>query len=300
MIRNTALRRLIQSKDILAGKKAFSSVTLGTKYTADFRQYLKLPNGEIGSYFHDIPIELNETDCTVQMVTEVSRWSNGKFEISKELDFNPIVQDVKNENVRFVHNIFPYHGYIHNYGALPQTWENPTKFSAIPGTETLKGDNDPLDCCEIGSRIQNIGDISTVKVLGSLGLIDDGELDWKVIVINVKDPMAQKLNDFKDVDKNFPGLLEATREWFRAYKVPAGKPENSFAFDGHYKNAEETIQIIKECHKEWESLISGNLHKLHPDIPVIKRAGLGVTLESENKTPNEIPNYVYKWHYINK
>ena len=33
---------------------------------------------------------------------------------------NPIMQDVKKGNVRFVNNCFPYHGYIWNYGALPQ------------------------------------------------------------------------------------------------------------------------------------------------------------------------------------
>lgn len=33
---------------------------------------------------------------------------------------NPIKQDVKKGKVRFVNNCFPYHGYIWNYGALPQ------------------------------------------------------------------------------------------------------------------------------------------------------------------------------------
>jgi hypothetical protein len=29
-----------------------------------------------------------------------------------------------------------------------------------------------------------------------------------------------------------PGLLEATHQWFRIYKIPDGKPENKFAFGG--------------------------------------------------------------------
>ena len=33
---------------------------------------------------------------------------------------NPIKQDVKKGKVRFVKNCFPHHGYIWNYGALPQ------------------------------------------------------------------------------------------------------------------------------------------------------------------------------------
>jgi inorganic pyrophosphatase len=33
---------------------------------------------------------------------------------------NPIKQDVKKGKLRFVNNCFPHHGYIWNYGALPQ------------------------------------------------------------------------------------------------------------------------------------------------------------------------------------
>lgn len=31
-------------------------------------------------------------------------------------------------------------------------------------------------------------------------------------------------------------ILQATHEWFRIYKIPDGKPENKFAFDGEPKN----------------------------------------------------------------
>jgi len=30
--------------------------------------------------------------------------------------------------------------------------------------------------------------------------------------------------------------LQATNEWFRIYKIPTGKPENQFAFNGEAKN----------------------------------------------------------------
>lgn len=33
-----------------------------------------------------------------------------------------------------------------------------------------------------------------MKVLGILAMIDEGEMDWKVIAINVKDPDAKNLN----------------------------------------------------------------------------------------------------------
>jgi inorganic pyrophosphatase len=49
-----------------------------------------------------------------------------------------------------------------------------------------------------------------VKVLGVLAMIDDGELDWKVIAINSEDPLAAKLNDIGDVETNCPGVVSGT------------------------------------------------------------------------------------------
>ena len=42
------------------------------------------------------------------------------IQISTKEALNPIKQDCKKGKLRFVHNCFPYHGYIWNYGALPQ------------------------------------------------------------------------------------------------------------------------------------------------------------------------------------
>jgi inorganic pyrophosphatase len=99
-----------------------------------------------------------------------------------------------------------------------------------------KGDNDPLDVCEIGELVGYTGQVKPVKVLGVMALLDEEETDWKVIVIDVNDPLAPKLNDIEDVERHLPGLLRATNEWFRIYKIPDGKPENQFAFSGECKN----------------------------------------------------------------
>lgn len=55
-----------------------------------------------------------------------------------------------------------------------QTWENPGHVD--PNTEA-KGDNDPLDVCEIGQRVWARGDVRQVKVLGTVALIDEGIAD---------------------------------------------------------------------------------------------------------------------------
>lgn len=195
------------------------------------------------SPLHDIPLWADRAQKLVNMVVEVPRWSNAKMEISLGEPLNPIKQDVKKGALRFVSNVFPHHGYIWNYGALPQTWENPQHVD--PGTQA-RGDNDPIDVIEIGERVAARGDVVPVKILGTLALIDEGETDWKLIAIDSRDPNAPRLNDVADVEALFPGLLRATVEWFRLYKVPDGKPVNRFAFDGEAKGRDFAYNVIEE------------------------------------------------------
>lgn len=42
--------------------------------------------------------------------------------------------------------------------------------------------------------------------------------------------------DIEDVEREMPGFLRATYEWFRYYKVPDGKPENTVHWNGACKD----------------------------------------------------------------
>lgn len=139
-----------------------------------------------------------------------------------------------------------------------QTWEDP---NVVHPETKAKGDNDPLDVCEIGELVAKPGEVKQVKVLGVMALLDEEETDWKIIVIDVKDPLAPKLNDIEDVERHLPGLLRATNEWFRIYKIPDGKPENQFAFSGECKNKKYATDIVRECAEAWERLIMGKSEK---------------------------------------
>ena len=95
------------------------------------------------------------------MIVEVPRFSQAKFEINREDLLNPIKQDRNTNNLRYLPNIFPWHGSLCNYGAFPQTWENP--FRPDPWTG-LSGDKDPIDVCEVGTQVFETGDVVKVKV----------------------------------------------------------------------------------------------------------------------------------------
>lgn len=232
--------------------RMYSTVERGSAFSADYRIFFKNKEGKTISPFHDIPLVATQDGGTLyNMIVEIPRWTNAKMEIATKEPLNPIKQDVKKGKLRYVHNCFPYHGYIWNYGALPQTWENPS--FEDPHTKA-KGDNDPIDVCEIGSQTLPRGSVVSVKVLGVMALIDDGETDWKLIVIKADDPLASNLNDIKDVELQMPGLLEATHEWFKIYKIPDGKPANKFAFDGQAKGADFAKKVIMETHEQWKDL----------------------------------------------
>lgn len=75
----------------------------------------------------------DESKSIYNMVVEVPRWTNAKMEIATKEPMNPIKQDIKNGELRYVKNAFPHHGYIWNYGAIPQTWENPKHLDESTG-----------------------------------------------------------------------------------------------------------------------------------------------------------------------
>ena len=45
------------------------------------------------------------------------------------------------------------------------------------------------------------GGVYHVKFLGAYAMIDGGELDWKIICINVDSPLAAKLDTIQDVER---------------------------------------------------------------------------------------------------
>jgi inorganic pyrophosphatase len=187
----------------------------------------------------------------LNFVCEIPKFSRKKYEIATDEEGNPIKQDEKKGILRE----FKKGDIFFNYGCLPRTWEDPTFIH--PDTMGCRGDNDPLDVCDIGMRIISPGDVRPVKILGILCMIDDGEADWKLVVIDAEDKWAPFMNDIEDVDKYLPGQLDAIREWFRTYKIPDGKPPNVFGLEERFMNKAYAMEIVKECNHAWKELITG-------------------------------------------
>eukprot|EP00211_Chloroparvula_japonica_P014176 CAMPEP_0119130812 /NCGR_PEP_ID=MMETSP1310-20130426/8823_1 /TAXON_ID=464262 /ORGANISM="Genus nov. species nov., Strain RCC2339" /LENGTH=245 /DNA_ID=CAMNT_0007121347 /DNA_START=99 /DNA_END=836 /DNA_ORIENTATION=+ len=222
----------------------------GEPDTLEYRVHFTQDGKKI-SPFHDVPLYADQAKGIYNMIVEIPRGTRAKLEIDTKGCLNPIKQDTKKGKLRYVQY---GDGYMWNYGAIPQTWEDPNHTDESTGA---KGDNDPLDACEIGSAVGKTGEIKQVKVLGTYAMIDEGECDWKHIVIDVNDPLAADINDIDDVEKVMPGKLAQTFEWLRDYKVPDGKPQNTFGLENKPQNAKFAKQIVAETHAAWQKLVDG-------------------------------------------
>jgi inorganic pyrophosphatase len=115
------------------------------------------------SPFHDIPLR-TATPGVFNAVIEIPLGGRAKMEIDTGAPFNPIIQDATKAKAPRSYFLDS----LSNYGALPQTYEDPQHKDAWMG---LLGDGDPLDVCDISSRPQPTGSVYGVKVLGALGMI---------------------------------------------------------------------------------------------------------------------------------
>eukprot|EP01017_Pseudomicrothorax_dubius_P006153 TRINITY_DN11707_c0_g1_i2.p1 TRINITY_DN11707_c0_g1~~TRINITY_DN11707_c0_g1_i2.p1 ORF type:complete len:171 (+),score=36.47 TRINITY_DN11707_c0_g1_i2:64-576(+) len=139
-----------------------------------------------------------------------------------------------------------------NYGFFPQSWENSLR--ACVGD--LLGDDDPLDVIEVSNQELLIGSIHEVQVFGVLCLIDQGEVDWKVVSLTREFARANNVKSMADIEALFPGRLASIKRWFKTVKTFDGKPENRLHFDEAILPLDKTLEVIEEGHKNWLELKS--------------------------------------------
>ena len=228
---------------MLFSKQNYRRYEKNKRIKKKYKIYLK-KNSKVISIINDIP--LKNKDNTFNMICEIPKYTRKKMEINWKKKYNPIQQDLRKDGSL---REYKWGDMLFNYGAFPQTWENPKVRSKF--TKKL-GDNDPLDVMDIGDAQADCGVVYKVKVLGVLGMIDQNEMDWKIIAINVRDPFAKKINNINDIEKYKPGVLKSIREWLRLYKTVDGKKKNKFSFNEKYKDKIFAYKVICEAYHEWK------------------------------------------------
>lgn len=201
---------------------------------------------EIVSPWHDIEHKhSNENRNVYRMVVEITYHNSAKMEMSKSIKYNPIIQDYKYDKLNqkvFRFNKLPI-GF--NYGLIPQTWEN----NKIPLLEDMIGDDDPLDIVEVSNQRYYIGQVVDVVILGAFCLIDQGEVDWKILSIdkNYLTNLNQSAEFWKE--HNLSTIKEIMKR-FKEYKMYEGKKMNNIYKDKLFSQ-DETHEVIEKCHKDY-------------------------------------------------
>ncbi|KAJ0424266.1 inorganic pyrophosphatase [Aspergillus carlsbadensis] len=283
--------------------------TVGGRNTLEWRVWLE-QNGSPISFWHDVPLYPNATNKQIiNFVVEIPRWTDGKIEIKRDEPLNPIFHDDRNGLPRYVESVWPHKSYPFLYGSIPQTWESPNFEHDF--TNEL-GDNDPMDLFDIGQDIGYTGQVKQVKILGALAPNDGGETDWKVLGIDVNDPIAEFVNNFSDVEKYRPGLIQSYRDWFTYYKVARGDDVIPIVGDS-YVNSTFATAVVEQSHGYWLDLIKGEVDSNEINYnqtsrPSIKGSyvskceatDLGIPSESDEKPASEKLKRFEQWFYLDE
>jgi inorganic pyrophosphatase len=202
------------------------------------------------SYLIDIPLTENNFQ-TINCVIEVPRGTLAKRQMMTEVEDHPIATDFRKLNGVRVPRYFQM-PVLFNYGFLPQTWEGGIIEKEI--NENLRSDNDPLDVIELSSKpIDSFLPIECV-VLGAIGLVDQSEIDWKIILLNKEEAERTNTKTMQDAHCNLGPLLNYIRTFFREYKTHERRRRNFYLRKGEYWNENEAIDIVKQCHEEFHLL----------------------------------------------
>lgn len=132
--------------------------------------------------------------ATVNALIEIPQGSRAKYEVDKDTGLLKLD--------RVIYSSFQY---PINYGFIPQT---------------LGQDGDPLDILVLCS--QSIQSLCLVEanVIGNMQMIDQGQMDDKIIAVAAKDPSVNHISRMEELPQHF--LLEL-RNFFEQYKVLENK-----------------------------------------------------------------------------
>lgn len=101
-----------------------------------------------------------------------------------------------------------------------------------------------------------MGSVVSVRVLGSLELIDEGETDHKIVALRLDDVDAHRISDMASLEFAKPGITAKLIDWLKMYKTSDGKGVSTLSSDLPTSKA-EAYAIIDECHQRWLRLKSG-------------------------------------------
>ena len=168
--------------------------------------YLALPIGE------GAPDEVNA-------VIEIPRGQTNKYEYDQELQV-----------FRLDRNLYSPVHYPGDYGFIPST---------------LSDDGDPLDVLVLVDAPSFTGCVMTVRPIGFLEMVDQGQGDEKVLAVGTNNPIYEEVLEY---NKLYPHLLREIEHFFTIYKELEAKTTRIIG----WHDAERAREIISECQRRYK------------------------------------------------
>ena len=161
---------------------------------------------------YEIPTH-KDSPRVVNAIVEIPKGSNHKYEYDPEYDQFVLDRSLMSAMV-----------YPANYGFI---------------SSTLADDGDALDILVLAGEPIDKGTVVPTRVIGALHMIDNGEVDYKLIGVPVRSYSKQHIQTFEDID---PLLLDVIENFFQHYKELEGK---KVELKGWIEQ-EETFKIVEE------------------------------------------------------
>lgn len=169
---------------------------------------------------HDVSLGDNVPE-KINVIIEISKGSHNKYEINKD---NGLLEL---DRANYSDASYPI-----EYGFAPQTlWE----------------DGDPLDVLVLATYPLPPLTLVAVRPVAVMEMIDEGESDYKILAVPVKDKRWDDVQDLKDLNKH---TLKEIQHFFETYKqLKGGNVEVRGFKDKHaaYEAVNKSIELYKEA-----------------------------------------------------
>lgn len=174
----------------------------------------------VSSHFHNIPQD--KAPEMLNLIVEIQKGDMNKYEYNKEFGVLEL------DRVLYGPTFYPV-----NYCDVPNTWN--------------ASDNDPLDAVVFSSAPIIPGVLVKGRVVGMMEMIDNEEVDHKIICVNAKDPRYEHV---KHVDDLTPYERKDLKTFMELYKIPqTGKDTVKV---GDFLGPDKAYEFIRESLEEYK------------------------------------------------